>query len=123
MTIIVKEFEPHKSRLNLTLKFHYSPDGKKDLPGLGAVDLNPLRDFIDEQGQWKGGCKEQYSGWSGSTDFKVQQAIARLGPYSKIGQRDMFTLSEDGILKKYYLYEVNINPSFDWKDWRIVLYS
>ena len=26
-------------------------------------------------------------------------------------------------MKKYYLYEVNVNPSFDWKDWRIVLYS
>ena len=26
-------------------------------------------------------------------------------------------------MKKYYLYEVNFNPQFNWKDWRIVLYS
>ena len=78
---------------------------------------------MDSKGQWIGGSKENYSDWKGNTDLKVQQAIARLGLYSKIGQRDLFILVEDGRPNKYYIYEVNMNKVFNWKDWRIVLYS
>ena len=111
------------NQYKLFIKFHYSPDGQKDLPGYGYVNLNPLRDFLDDKGQWIGGCKEKYSDWKGSTDTLVQQAISRIHAYSKIGQRDVFKLLENGKLNTYYLYEVNMNPVFNWKDWRIILYS
>ena len=107
----------------MTIKFHYSPDGKKDVPGYGWVDLFPQRDFVDGSGEWVGGCKQNYADWLGFTDRNVQQAISRVGVYSKIGQRDLFTLVENGQTNKYYLYEVNMNKVFDWKYWRIVLYS
>ena len=123
VTVLQSQANIHKSRLNLTIKFHYSPDGKRDAPGYGSVDLMPMRDFVDTKGQWVGGCKEHYLGWSGSTDRQVQQAIARVHPYSKIGQRDVFSLLENGVINQYYLYEVNMNTEFNWKDWRIVLYS
>jgi hypothetical protein len=57
------------------------------------------------------------------TDIKVQKSIAKVQNYSKIGQRDIFTLAENGVTNKYYIYEVNINTTFNWKDWRIFLYS
>ena len=41
------------------------------------------------------------------------------GCHGKIGQRDYFEFRS----QKYYLYECNINPDFDWRDWRIYLYS
>ena len=57
ITLLYLEKDPNKSKFNLTIKFHYSPDGKKDVPGYGWVDLFPQRDFVDGSGKWVGGCK------------------------------------------------------------------
>lgn len=85
--------------------------------------IDPIRDFVDQNGQWKGGIKLNYSDWRGIADTKLQKAIGKVTSYSKIGQRDIFTLTENGVIHKYYLYEVNINKVFNWNDWRIFLYS
>lgn len=53
----------------------------------------------------------------------MENAIRKIGIQGKIGQRDLFWLEESGILNKYYFYEVNLNAAFDWRNWRIVLYS
>jgi hypothetical protein len=53
----------------------------------------------------------------------VENAIRKIGIQGKIGQRDVFWVNEGGNLNKYYFYEVNLNAAFDWKNWRIVLYS
>ena len=55
-----KKSVPKYNAYELNIKFHYSPDGKTDLPGTGKVRMNPLRDFTDQKGQWIGGCKENY---------------------------------------------------------------
>lgn len=85
----VKEYDPKFSQYKLSIKYHFSPDGQRDYPGYGHVDLIPLRDFIDKKGFWVGGCKQNYA-WSGQNDTKVYNAIRRLGITGKIGQRDSF---------------------------------
>ena len=45
--------------------------------------------------------------------------LRQAGCSGKIGQRDYFYIGNE----KYYIYECNINPSFDWYSWRIALYS
>ena len=61
-----------------------------------------------------GGCKENYEDWKGRSDEAVETAIRRIGINGKIGQRDLFTLSQQGREDKYYLYEVNRDKQFDW---------
>lgn len=107
----------------MKLKFHFSPDGSHDLPGYGSVNFKPLRDFVDKQGKWIGGCKQNYTDWSGIEDLITEKAIRKIGLTGKIGQRDIFEISDGSSTSKYYLYEVNMNLNFDWKNWRIVLYS
>ena len=53
------------------MKFHYCPDGSHDYPGFGSVNLVPLRDFVDKQGNWVGGAKEFYQDWIGNADQDV----------------------------------------------------
>lgn len=74
------------------VKFHYSPDGSHDFPGMGYVNFKPLRDFVDKSGKWVGGCKENYSDWKGSSDVNVLNAMRKIGVTGKIGQRDSFTI-------------------------------
>lgn len=57
LVVTKQETNPHFNNFNLTIKFHYSPDGQRDVPGYGFVNLAPLRDFVDTKGQWIGGCK------------------------------------------------------------------
>lgn len=83
----------------------------------------PLRDFVNDKKQWVGGCKEKYSDWVGNADTKVENAIRKIGIQGKIGQRDGFQILESGSLNQYYFYEANLNSAFDWRNWRIVLYS
>ena len=85
-----KEADEKYNEFALKLKFHFSPDGSHDLPGYGSVNLKPLRDFIDKQGKWVGGCKQNYSDWSGIEDLITEKAIRRIGLSGKIGQRDLF---------------------------------
>jgi hypothetical protein len=63
----LREFDPKYNQYRLNIKYHYCPDGQNDYPGLGYVELIPLRDFIDAKGFWLGGCKENY-GWNSSAD-------------------------------------------------------
>ena len=121
--ITKKEVDSKFNEFKLSIKFHYCPDGSHDYPGFGTVNLVPLRDFVDGQSHWIGGCKENYGDWSGSADSKVENAIRKIGVQGKIGQRDVFWLQEGGNLNKYYFYEANLNYAVDWKNWRIVLYS
>ena len=90
-----------------------------DLPGEGFVNLIPLRDFVNGKGEWIGGCKEHYTDWKGFADVSVLQIMRTFGCEGKIGQRDFFEVENE----KYYLYECNLNSEFDWKNWRIYLYS
>ncbi len=60
------------------------------MPGFGWVIFNPLRDFVDKNNKWIGGCKLNYKNWEGSSDTKVFNAIKKLGIEGKIGQRDNF---------------------------------
>lgn len=57
ITLTKKETDPKFNQYKLTLKFHYCPDGSHDYPGFGEVTLFPLRDFVDKQSHWMGGCK------------------------------------------------------------------
>ena len=107
------------AEFKLGIKFHYCPDGRNDFPGMGEVIIKPGRDFVDKEGRWVGGCKEDYSDWKGVSDEAVETAIRRIGMRGKIGQRDLFVLEG----QKYYLYEANLGEHFDWHNWRIVLYS
>lgn len=107
----------------MKIKFHYSPDGSHDLPGYGYMNLNPLRDFIDKNGNWIGGCKENYSDWKGYTDTNVLNAMRKIGVNGKIGQRDFFSIENSGKVYRYYLYEANLYTDFDWKNWRIFIYG
>jgi len=93
------------------------------LPGYGTIVLKPLRDFVDQHQNWIGGCKQNYTDWIGKSDVNVSNAIKKIGIFGKIGQRDSFTFYENGVYKKYYLYECNLNVDFNWKNWRIILYS
>lgn len=92
------------SLYKLSIRHHFSPDGKNDYPALGHVSLNPLRDFVDGQKHWVGGCKENYSDWAGATDGEAMAAIRKIGFLGKIGQRDVFELEEGGKTQKYYFY-------------------
>lgn len=96
LSLIRQEYDHKFNSYQLDIKFHYSPDGKVDRPGYGSVVLYPLRDFVDKSRAWIGGCKENYQDWKGHVDTQLQQAIARVGPYSKIGQRDLFILEQNG---------------------------
>ena len=102
----------------MEIKFHYSPDGSHDLPGEGFVNFVPLRDFTVD-GKWVGGCKEAYSDWKGFSDTNVEKALKTVGCEGKIGQRDFFTIEKTD----YYIYECNLYYQFDWKNWRIFMYS
>lgn len=53
----------------------------------------------------------------------MESAIRKIGIQGKIGQRDVFWVKEGSNINKYYLYEANLNTVFDWRNWRIVLYS
>jgi hypothetical protein len=52
-------------------------------------------------------------------DTATENALRAVGCKGKIGQRDYFILGA----QKYYLYECNTNPAFDWYSWRIVIYT
>ena len=52
-------------------------------------------------------------------DTVAEGALRQAGCLGKIGQRDYFYIGSE----KYYLYECNLNPNFDWESWRIALYS
>ena len=41
------------------------------------------------------------------------------GCEGKIGQRDLFEVQN----KTFYIYECNLQYDFDWKNWRILMYS
>jgi len=49
-----------------------------------------LRDFVDPNGNWIGGCKQAYNDWLDNSDEDVSTAISRIGIKGKIGQRDLF---------------------------------
>jgi hypothetical protein len=83
------------------------------------VNIRPLRDFVDGSGKWIGGCKENYQDWSGAVDTNAEKSLRGVGCAGKIGQRDYFFVGGD----KYYIYECNTNAAFDWKSWKIALYS
>ena len=100
------------------MRFHYSPDGSHDYPGFGFVNIKPLRDFTKD-GKWIGGSVENYGDWRGSPDKDVEGMLRQAGCNGKIGQRDSF----DILNQRYYLYECNLNQSFDWKSWRIFALS
>ncbi|CAM6001538.1 unnamed protein product [Sphagnum balticum] len=107
ITLIQQESDSRLNQYRLQIKYHYCPDGRNDYPGMGSVNLVPLRDFTNK-GVWVGGTKANYSDWVGVTDTKVLAAIRRLDIQGKIGQRDGFTLMEGGVASRYYLYEVNL---------------
>lgn len=119
----MKEYDQKFNQYYLKIKFHYSPDGSHDLPGFGYINLRPLRDFIDKNGQWIGGCKQAYTDWKGYTDSVVMNAIRKIGVTGKIGQRDSFSIISQGRTYNYYLYEANLYADFDWKNWRIFLFG
>ncbi len=102
--LILKEYDPKFSQYYLKIKFHYSPDGSHDYPGFGYINLKPLRDFIDKNGNWVGGCKQSYTDWKGSTDSNVLNAMRKIGVTGKIGQRDSFTIQTQGKINRYYFY-------------------
>ena len=77
-----------------------------------------MRDFTVD-GKWVGGCKLAYSDWKGFSDSDVQKALQIAGCEGKIGQRDFFTIDKTD----YYIYECNLYYQFDWKNWRIFMYS
>jgi hypothetical protein len=54
--------------------------------------LRPLRDFVDKNKNWIGGCIQNYTDWTGKSDVNVSNAIKRLGITGKIGQRDSFII-------------------------------
>lgn len=54
--------------------------------------MNPLRDFVDKNKNWIGGCKENYTDWKGYTDTNVLNAMRKIGVNGKIGQRDFFSI-------------------------------
>ena len=62
---------------------------------------------------------ENYGDWRGSPDKDVEGMLRQAGCNGKIGQRDSF----DILNQRYYLYECNLNQSFDWKSWRIFALS
>ena len=90
ITLMKEESHPQFNQYQLSIKFHYSPDGSHDLPGEGFVNLLPLRDFVNEKGEWVGGCKQSYTGWRGFSDVTVLQVMRVAGCEGKIGQRDFF---------------------------------
>jgi hypothetical protein len=81
--------DPTHSIYRLDIRYHYSPDGSNDYPGIGSVILDPHRDFVDSKGNWVGGCKENYS-WTSRRDTAALAAIRKAGFQGKIGQRDRF---------------------------------
>lgn len=94
------------------LRFHFttksSPDG--DTPGYGFVSFNPSKE-IDGV----------YYNWQGYFDNDANNAIeiARQVQGGKIGQRANINYHN----QRYYLYEAQLNSNFDWKNWRLFLYS
>lgn len=99
----------------LDLKFHYAPTGDDDTPGYGSFIMKVP---VNEELVRKSGVE-----WNGYFDKAVFNAIKTaadpVGGFSKIGQRDYFSWNG----QKYFLYEANIGSKFDWKMWRIFLYS
>ena len=87
------------------------------------MTVYPLRDFVDKNGKWIGGCYQTYKDWRGYSDINVLNAFRKIGVNGKIGQRDSFVLQNGNTQRKYYLYEANLYTDFDWKNWRIFLYG
>ena len=56
------------------------------------MTVYPLRDFVDKNGKWIGGCYQTYKDWRGYSDNNVLNAFRKIGVNGKIGQRDSFVL-------------------------------
>jgi hypothetical protein len=96
----------------LYVRFHFTTiDAPEvDTPGYGAISFNPTKEN-----------DTLYYNWQGYFDNDASNAIqiARHLGGGKIGQRSNLRYNNHN----YYLYEAQLNSSFDWHNWRLFLYS
>ena len=94
------------------IRFHFTLDDspEQDTPGCGVVTYKPSKEGSGE-----------YFNWQAFFDNESNNAIevARNVQGGKIGQRASIKFNQ----KLYYLFEAQLNRNFDWKNWRLFLYS
>lgn len=94
------------------VRFHFTTKSapEYDTPGYGVVTFKPSKEV-----------NGVYFNWQAFFDNDANNAIeiARSVQGGKIGQRANIRFR----FRDYYLYEAQLNSTFDWHNWRLFLYS